>query len=487
MSEHRSSSPWRWLIALLAVVALVAAACGDSDEDSESGDTETESGEESSDDEAEGDDTGDDAGSEDTGDDDTGEDTGDDGASGELTASAVGVTADTITVGISMLNFPEMVETNLSAAGWGDQEGVWQALIDDLNDRGGINGRMIEPVYDFYHPVFAEDAARSCTKLTEDQPVFAVLGGFVGPFAGTEDKCIVGQNATMLVGGELSPEELAEAQAPWYDVGTSTARATEVLLDLLIDSGDADGASVFVVTHQASQGGLEGVEAALDERDIERVESAVLDANDSDQAAQDGVMAVISERIRSSGANTVLIHGNPAGTIRGLINSGLMGEIAVWADDVDGLNNLGESIDRNQVVGVQTVLGQTDQEMYDDELMQSECIDVVQAALPDAEIVAPDDIGVDEENWFNSIRRYCRLLSMFEQIATAAGPELTYEAVAGVVDAGEFSDFAVPGTPKLSLAEDKPDGQALFRLGEYSVDESDGAATPSGELVDVFP
>ena len=145
MSEHRSSSPWRWLIALLAVVALVAAACGDSDEDSESGDTETESGEESSDDEAEGDD----AGSEDTGDDDTGEDTGDDGASGELTASAVGVTADTITVGISMLTFPVMVETNLSAAGWGDQEGVWQALIDDLNSRGGINGRMIEPVYDF--------------------------------------------------------------------------------------------------------------------------------------------------------------------------------------------------------------------------------------------------------------------------------------------------------------------------------------------------
>ena len=160
MSDHRSSSPWRWLIALLAVFALVAAACGDSDEDSESGDTETESGEESGDDEAEGDDTGDDAGAEDTGDDDTGEDTGDDGASGELTASAVGVTADTITVGISMLNFREMVENYLSAGCWGDQEGVWLALFVVLNSRGGIYGRFIEPVYDFYHPVFAEDAAR---------------------------------------------------------------------------------------------------------------------------------------------------------------------------------------------------------------------------------------------------------------------------------------------------------------------------------------
>ena len=58
----------------------------------------------------------------------------------ELTASWTGVTEDTITVGISMLDFDFLVSSNLSPAGWGDQQAVWEALIADLNDRGGIHG-----------------------------------------------------------------------------------------------------------------------------------------------------------------------------------------------------------------------------------------------------------------------------------------------------------------------------------------------------------
>ena len=62
------------------------------------------------------------------------------------TASWRGVTEDTITVGVSMLDFETLVEINLSPAGWGDQQGVWEALIANLNANGGINGRTVEAV-----------------------------------------------------------------------------------------------------------------------------------------------------------------------------------------------------------------------------------------------------------------------------------------------------------------------------------------------------
>ncbi|MDH4172071.1 MAG: hypothetical protein OEW42_21005, partial [Acidimicrobiia bacterium] len=103
----------------------------------------------------------------------------------ELTASSRGVTADTIRVGISMLDFAYLVENNFSPQGWGDQQGVWQAYIDDLNARGGINGRMVEPVFTFYNPIGNTEADQACLEMTEDNEVFAVLGGFVGPAEGS--------------------------------------------------------------------------------------------------------------------------------------------------------------------------------------------------------------------------------------------------------------------------------------------------------------
>ena len=149
--------------ALIAAASLVIAACGGDDDDSgdeseteEEADTPAE--EEAAEEEEE---AADEAPAEDM----------------ELTASFRGVTEDTITVGISMLDFPGLVSTGLSAQGWGDQELVWQTYIDDLNDRGGINGRMVEAVYDFYSPIGTTEAEATCVKLTEDNETFAVLGG----------------------------------------------------------------------------------------------------------------------------------------------------------------------------------------------------------------------------------------------------------------------------------------------------------------------
>lgn len=405
-------------------------------------------------------------------------------ADAPLTASWKGVTSDTITIGVSMLNFELLQEMGLTAAGWGDQQGVFQALVDDLNANGGILGRNVVAVYDYYSPIDAADAERACTVLTQDNEVFAAVLGFVGPLAGTADPCFAGTNNTPLVGGEQTPDELAQATAPWFNVEPSTEDHTSNLLDLLVQTGRADGTRVFVVSHQASAGDEPLVLEGLGARGIEVVGKAILDANDGDTAAQDQLMQVISERIRADGADTVMINGNPAATIRGLGLNGLLDSVTVWSNNAAGLNNLGETFDHEWARGAIASDGPSELDIWNDDVFQ-DCVRAVNAAGIGADLRPTAELADDDENWFNPVRRYCGHLSLFAQIAAAAGPDLTPETFEQA--AYTLTDFVLPGAPANSLSPTKLGARDLYRLTTFDPDVGNGENVPLTDLIDIVP
>ncbi len=402
----------------------------------------------------------------------------------ELTASWRGVTADTITIGVSMLNFDLLQEMGLTAAGWGDQQGVFQALVDDLNANGGILGRNVVAVYDYYSPIDAADAERACTVLTQDNEVFAAVLGFVGPLAGTADPCFVGTNNTPLVGGEQTPDEMAQATAPWFNVEPSTEDHTSNLLDLLVQTGRADGARVFVVSHQSSTGDEPLVLEGLGARGIDVVGTAVLDANDGDTAAQDQLMQVISERIRADGADTVMINGNPAATIRGLGLNGLLDSMTIWSNNAAGLNNLGETFDHEWARGAISSDGPSELDIWNDDVFQ-DCVRVVNEAGIGADLRPTAELADDDENWFNPVRRYCGHLSLFAQIAAAAGPNLTPDTFEQA--AYTLTDFVLPGYSANSLSPTKLGARDLYRLTTFDPDVGNGENVPLTDLIDIVP
>lgn len=402
----------------------------------------------------------------------------------ELTASWRGVTADTITIGVSMLNFDLLQEMGLTAAGWGDQQGVFQALVDDLNANGGILGRNVVAVYDYYSPIDAADAERACTVLTQDNEVFAAVLGFVGPLAGTADPCFVGTNNTPLVGGEQTPDEMAQATAPWFNVEPSTEDHTSNLLDLLVQTGRADGARVFVVSHQSSTGDEPLVLEGLGARGIDVVGTAVLDANDGDTAAQDQLMQVISERIRADGADTVMINGNPAATIRGLGLNGLLDSVTIWSNNAAGLNNLGETFDHEWARGAISSDGPSELDIWNDDVFQ-DCVRVVNEAGIGADLRPTAELADDDENWFNPVRRYCGHLSLFAQIAAAAGPNLTPDTFEQA--AYTLTDFVLPGYSANSLSPTKLGARDLYRLTTFDPDVGNGENVPLTDLIDIVP
>ena len=496
MTRKRPNTTLR-LLALLLSFLLLAAACGGDDGD----DAEPVAG-----------DDGDDTGETDDGDDDMDEtddghdgddgDMADDGDDGDMaddgdepepepeprTASWRGVTEKTITVGVSMLDFELLKELNLSQ-GWGDQQGVWEALIANLNANGGINGRTVEAVYEFYSPIDPIDAERVCTALTQDNEVFAVLGGFVGPAAGTADPCITGLNETILVSGEINADELERSSAPWYHPEPTVEAATDNLLGPLVSTGRlTDGIPVYVIAGRAAEATVDGVIDALEARGATVVDRSIIEANDGDTLLQNQQLEVILERFQQSGAEAIMINGNPAATIRGIGAAGLNGKIAVWTNNSGGLNNLGDTItDKSIADGVLTALGPTDGEIFADPLYQSTCHDVVAAAMPDADLREPDEYGEEDDYWFSSVRRYCRHLALFVEIATAAGVNLTHDSFRAAAES--LSDFALPGGAS-SLSATKFGARDLFRLGAFdhtAGKEGKGETVPVTDLVDIFP
>jgi hypothetical protein len=87
-----------------------------------------------------------------------------------------GITATTIRIGIS---YVDVDAAPLRADGlnmnWGSVPNAFNAVTDNMNAHGGINGRKMVPYIVAVNPVGTAPAATACTQLTEDDSVFAVI------------------------------------------------------------------------------------------------------------------------------------------------------------------------------------------------------------------------------------------------------------------------------------------------------------------------
>ena len=105
------------------------------------------------------------------------------GRPGAPAAFGPGVTATTIAVGVTYTTDGDQANAAIGAAGitQGDEKAYVDAVIADLNSRGGIAGRRVVAVYHGYRAQTSESKATqdqaACARFTQDSKVFAVLGG----------------------------------------------------------------------------------------------------------------------------------------------------------------------------------------------------------------------------------------------------------------------------------------------------------------------
>jgi len=392
-----------------------------------------------------------------------------------LTASFRGVTEDRITLGVLTADLDAI--RDVVDIDNGDVGLVYQTMIDDLNERGGIHGRMVEMHLVKYSALEMVDAERACVDLTEDHEVFAVIGAFFGPVRAT-NTCLNGTNETAMVGGTHTPELLEQARAPWISPSMSVERRFTATIELYAAEGLLDDRTIAVFDAASEHDITEdAILPALASVGVSEPVVLTSDSAPGDVTALAAEVRVFSERIDAEGVDLVLLANSQVPLGFGLLrDNGYTGDIYAVEEGAQLGEIGGYDPSRDPAIydGGITAMGLSDVEAFDLDSMQ-QCITTFEAANPDIDVQRSDLVPDGEADWLFTLAGACQLLRIFELAALAAGPELTNETFAA--GAASLTTFELAGRPFNSLGSDKLDAGDGLRLGAF-----DSSIPPAGGL-----
>lgn len=224
-----------------------------------------------------------------------------------LTATDRGVTAKTVKVGFTILDTGGLGRTGVAIGLSVDQQrDAWLAYAKEINERGGLNGRAIEPVTVTYDPVNENSQRQACLQLTQDEKVFAVVGGFNFPVAVS---CVTRENQTPLFSGYPSTQDEIFAQSGGRFV-TMYPRASRMMANwvaALDGAGKLKGRTIGILNQQQNDPGAKtsaALEKAIEARGYSVERRADLSADSGTSASQ---VPVTVNQFQTDGIDTVFV------------------------------------------------------------------------------------------------------------------------------------------------------------------------------------
>ena len=214
----------------------------------------------------------------------------------ELTASDVGITVDTIKIGVAVADLeavraalPGVVPETLTTDHLFDR---WSVFTDDINEAGGINGRTIELVRLVWNPLDQTSFDSLCAEATVDNDLFAVVNGT--GLSSIARECIFAAGVPILYGDVMTLDEFSTGLA------VSLVPPTEVMaaagVKQWIESSGATAGAVIGILANNTPGGTAAGDAAQSAAEDAGfvVERADLNSSSGDNAAinEEGASAV---------------------------------------------------------------------------------------------------------------------------------------------------------------------------------------------------
>jgi hypothetical protein len=405
------------------------------------------------------------------------------------TALGVGVTPTTVKVGIALVDF-NCISQFVSSIRV-NQEVPYNAYINDINMHGGVAGRRIIPVYESFCPIGNSQSLALCTKFTEDDKVFAVLGDFVD-FSGDSQTCLARDHNTVLMTFELT-QAIMNQSPPGMIVlpGTNPEREDSVLFELLRKEHTLAGKKVGVLGDSTGQDVItSSVEPGLKQLGVQTGSTAILNITGADTSAAQDQLASFIEKWKSEHVNALFISGDEAAsqqfaeTLQAQMPGVLLITDAV-ATDVLGYAQQEARAGRhpNPYAGIITAGGQTSQE-YDESANWKYCATIYKEqtgqVAPNAEAVVPGPNGKTLDT-YGGINDSCQLMTMFHDIAQRVGPDLNNQNWVRTVD--NYGSIRNVGSgPYASLHAGKYDVDDTFRLEQF-----DPSILPDGQWQPITP
>ncbi len=225
---------------------------------------------------------------------------------GGRTASDQGVTPDAVRVGIAVTELQGIGELGLADVPTpAEQEQTYRWYIDAVNAAGGVNGRLLDPVF---VTVGNPDSQRAgCRALTEDAQVFAalhVLGIYGDPIL-----CFTEEHGVPYLSWDgVVADHLARSDGLLFTTQPSTRKTSLNMVQRVADLGLTEG-EVLGVLHY--DGYLAADMAALIDhaRSLgNRVVTSELSVSDASRIP--GQLAVAVQRFQSEGVDRIFLMTN---------------------------------------------------------------------------------------------------------------------------------------------------------------------------------
>jgi hypothetical protein len=333
---------------------------------------------------------------------------------------APGVTSNSIKVGIVWVDLSSL--ESILHINEGSFEKAYQAIVDDINAKGGIHGRKLDATLIGISPTSQSAADSACTKLTQDDKVFVAVGFFLADNV----LCYVSTNQTATIGGAISPARLAQAKAPWYSTDAGENLEINVVKSLAAE-GKLDGKLAVMATAADQQLLNEKIMPELTAAGIKPAQKVIMDAPTNDTTATLAEAQTISERLKSEGIEKMLLVGEsaPGSFLLGQSKTDFRPQLifsnlnALSAYTVNKSNDF--SVLKNAISG--GPFGPNDARLALGGPTKA-CMDVQRAA---GLVIKPSStVGKDQPDQFVASALACQQMALLTAILQKAGPTLNY-------------------------------------------------------------
>lgn len=366
-------------------------------------------------------------------------------APGALQASDVGVTAKEITIGVGLIDLGGLASAGFGVGLRGDEKQVAAALVDDVNRRGGINGRTLRAHVYNVDPLDERKARAACLQATEQDKVFAYVDT-LSQYSAAQQACLSTEHGVPLITPTpLSADVQAQAFPNQISPIQNDNRAVIGAVRLASAQGFfGAGPRVGIIDDTCSPSVNEDLKRALREAGIgEGVSEFTFDCDGNNVASQATQAALAHKRDRVTHVVVATqyvqlqLYATAAATQlfapRYLVSDlgGLTADVSV------------ESMDPSQfdrAMGITSSFSGSAAIGHPLSAMAESCNRaLVDHGLPPMRNVT----GAD------GLAAYlCETLTLFERLATLAGPHLTRAALTSALPSvgafrGAFTDTAV--------------------------------------------
>ena len=405
----------------------------------------------------------------------------------QSTEPGVGVTDDTIKIGVVMVDYEpikDYIDFNR-----GDQQAVAQAIIDDINDKGGIAGRQIEPVFKKYVSIGSAGPLEACTMMTEDEKVFATVG-LLYDTSGAGQLCFTKSHKSILITNELSESIMKKATPGLLLTPDALAeRSARIMLALANEKGLLEGKKFAVLAETGTAPRIPLIEEELQKLNLETGTSGTLEISDGDTTKAQAQLDSLIERWKGEDVNAVFISGlstvskTYVDKIKKAIPDALLVTDADSSAKAAGQDAVNADVTPNPYDGIIALAGLNDQAEFERK-QTADCIKIWETASG-TKVVAPKDLvagpdGKRAEIWITA-RDACNSLGFLKVIGDRVGKNLNYENWINTVNTfGKTDQF--PNTDAGSLGVGKYDANDNFSLVQF-----DPTAGASGDWKQLTP